>query len=344
MLSHTEHVLRRFPIGRAHNVRKAASGLMHGTFLVEAEGGRYVLQRLHHKLATPEILSDFRAVTEHLARKGMPAPQLVATHEGQDVAEDEGRWWRLQTYVEGETHDALQSPEQAEEGARILARFHQAMQDIPHHFRSQHPLHDTEGHLGRLRAAAAHPAYAEHKAGIADEIAAVDEQLSSLLLPADLPRRVVHGDPKISNVLFQGTRAVALLDLDTCTRHSVLVDLGDAVRSWCRDGTEDERQHFLLDRFEAILRGYAAEGPPLTEAEKHHLGLAGRLITLELASRFLRDVLEDDYFAWDERRFPDRRAHNRARGRAMLYLANDMAAWQREIDAMVAGYFGGGAP
>lgn len=333
-------VLERFPIGAVRDVRKAASGLMHGTWLVDAEGGRFVLQRLHHKLATPEILGDFRAVTEHLAARGVLAPRLVDTHEGHAFAEADARWWRLATYVEGETHDAVASPAQAEEGARALARFHRAMQDIAHTFRSQHPLHDTEGHLRRLREAAADPAHAEAKAGIADEIAEVDAQLSGMLLPADLPRRVVHGDPKISNVLFQGERAVALLDLDTCTRHTVLVDLGDAVRSWCRDGTEDERHHFLIDRFEAMLRGYAAEGPPLTVEERRHLGRAGRLITLELASRFLRDVLEDDYFAWDERRFPDRRTHNRARGRAMLYLANDMARWQGDIDKMVERYFG----
>jgi Ser/Thr protein kinase RdoA (MazF antagonist) len=335
-----ENILRRFPIGRVTEVRRASSGLMHGTWLVEAEGGKFVLQRLHHKLATPEILSDFKAVTEHLAARGVLAPRLVATETGEGVAEDDGRWWRLATYVEGETHDAVQSPEQAEEGARALARFHRAMQDIDHHFQSQHPLHDTEGHLRRLREAAARPEFAEVKAGIADEIAEADAQLSRMLLPPELPRRVVHGDPKISNVLFQGDRAVGLLDLDTCTRHTVLVDLGDAVRSWCRDGTEDERHHFKVDRFEAILRGYAAEGPPLGALERRHLGEAGRLITLELASRFLRDVLEDEYFAWDERRFPDRRTHNRARGRAMLYLANDMARWQPEIDAMVVKYFG----
>jgi Ser/Thr protein kinase RdoA (MazF antagonist) len=335
-----ENILRRFPIGRVTEVRRASSGLMHGTWLVEAEGGKFVLQRLHHKLATPEILSDFKAVTEHLAARGVLAPRLVATETGEGVAEDEGRWWRLATYVEGETHDAVQTPEQAEEGARALARFHRAMQDIDHHFQSQHPLHDTEGHLRRLREAAARPEFAEAKAAIADEISEVDAQLSRMLLPPELPRRVVHGDPKISNVLFQGDRAVGLLDLDTCTRHTVLVDLGDAVRSWCRDGTEDERHHFKLERFEAILRGYAAEGPPLGALERRHLGEAGRLITLELASRFLRDVLEDEYFAWDERRFPDRRTHNRARGRAMLYLANDMARWQPEIDAMVVKYFG----
>lgn len=336
-----EKILRRYSIGPVTEVRRASSGLMHGTWLVAAEGGRFVLQRLHHKLATPEILHDFRAVTEHLSARGLPAPRLVQTTDGEGVAhDDEGRWWRLSTYVDGETHDAVRSPGQAEQGARMLARFHKAMQDIDHRFESAHPLHDTEGHLRRLREAAAAPAHAEALSTVAQEVAEVDAQLTPLLLPASLPRRVVHGDPKISNVLFQGDTAVALLDLDTCTRHTVLVDLGDAVRSWCRDGHEDERQHFLLDRFEAILRGYAAEGPPLTPEERAHLGLAGRLITLELASRFLRDVLEDEYFAWDDRRFPDRRSHNRARGRAMLHLANDMARWQPEIDALVAQHFG----
>ncbi len=338
-----EDILRRYPIGAVSDVRKASSGLMHGTWLVTAERGRFVLQRLHHKLATPEILSDFRAVTEHLAARGMLAPQLVDPlpefGTGRGVAEVDGRWWRLATFVEGETHDAVSSPAQAEEGARVLAHFHRVMDDIPYHFQSQHPLHDTEGHLRRLREAVAKPEHAEALATVAEEIAEVDRQLSAMLLPPDLPRRVVHGDPKISNVLFQGDRAVALLDLDTCTRHTPLVDLGDAVRSWCRDGNEDERQKFLIDRFEAILRGYAAEGPALTAAERAMLGHAGRLITLELASRFLRDVLEDEYFAWDDRRFPDRRTHNRARGRAMLHLANDMASWQGEIDALVRKWF-----
>ena len=99
-----ENILRRFPIGRVTEVRRASSGLMHGTWLVEAEGGKFVLQRLHHKLATPEILSDFKAVTEHLAARGVlrqrraaPArcrcdegmvrvPELESEHPGPDRA------------------------------------------------------------------------------------------------------------------------------------------------------------------------------------------------------------------------------------------------------------------
>ena len=130
-----------------------------------------------------------------------------------------------------------------------------------------------------------------------------------------------------------------MIDLDTCNRHSTLVDLGDAIRSWCRDGAEDERQRFHIDRFEAILRGYAAEGPALCEAELELLPTAGRLITLELACRFARDALEDEYFAFDAERYPDRPSHNRARMAGMLFLADDMRAHQDAMAELVRAHF-----
>jgi Ser/Thr protein kinase RdoA (MazF antagonist) len=334
-----EQVLLQYDIGAVRGAAPVRSGLMHGTWIVESEAGRYVLQRLHHKLATPEIVADYRAVTEHLATHGVPAPRLVLTRGGDPVAQSEDRWWRLSTYVPGETRDRVSSAEEAEEGARALGRFHRVMADIGHVFGSQHPLHDTVGHLERLRAAAGDPAHAPWRGAIDDEIATVLERLGGMLLPAGLPLRVVHGDPKISNVLFRDGRAIGLIDLDTCNRHTVLVDLGDAIRSWCRDGAEDEKQRFHIARFEAILRGYAAEGPALTRDEVAFLPQAGPMITLELASRFLRDALEDHYFAWDAARYPDRRAHNVARARGMLFLAQDMEAHRAECEALVARHF-----
>ncbi|MCB9534660.1 MAG: phosphotransferase [Myxococcales bacterium] len=334
-----EAIARRFPIGACAPPRRVASGLMHATYLVDAERGRFVLQRLHPKLATPEIAADFRAVTEHLASRAQVAPRLVGPGVITDA--EDGAAWRMTTYVHGATHDAVGSPAEAEQGARVLGRFHRVMADLAHDFRSAHPLHDTAAHLAALRTAVANPAHAEARAQVQDEIDQVLALLPTAMLPADLPRRVVHGDPKISNVVFRGSRAVGLIDLDTCNRHSVLVDLGDAVRSWCRDGSEDERHRFQIDRFEAMLRGYVAEGPPLSPQEAAHLVDAGRLITLELASRFARDVLEDEYFAFDAERYPDRRSHNRARTRAMLYLAQDMADQRDAVAALVERHVGG---
>ncbi|MCB9549938.1 MAG: phosphotransferase [Myxococcales bacterium] len=333
--------LSAWALGAITHVAPASSGLMHQTFFVDAEAGRFVVQRLHHLLGTPEILADYQAVTRHLAARGLAAPRLVPTADGAPVATDaDGRWWRLTTRVPGTTHDKVRGPADAEAGARMLGRFHAAMADIDHTFLSAHPLHDTPAHLARLQAALADPAYAVERGAIALEVDEILAELPALILPADLPRRVVHGDPKISNVMFEGDAAVGLIDLDTCNRHSVLVDLGDAVRSWCRDGYEDELQRFHLDRFEAIIRGYAATGLPLTDRERALLPDAGRLITLELAARFARDSLEDHYFAWDATRYADRRTHNRARMRSMLYLARDMAARRDEAARIVARLLG----
>lgn len=320
------------------------SGLMHGTWKITAGGRRYALQRLHYKLATAEIVDDYRAVTAHLAARGVPAPELVPTRAGDPVATLDGKWWRLSTWLDGATRMKVTSTAEARAGARMLGRFHRAMADIEHAFRSQHPLHDTRGHLARLEAAAAEPKHADALSTIAPQVEQVVALLSPLLLPSSLPQRVVHGDPKISNVLFAAgdgpVEAVGMIDLDTCNRHTVLVDLGDAVRSWCRDGGEDEEERFHIDRFEAILQGYAETGPPLTADERALLPGAGRLITLELASRFARDVLEDEYFAFDASRYPDRRSHNRARTRSMLFLAADMQARRGEAEALVKRHLG----
>jgi Ser/Thr protein kinase RdoA (MazF antagonist) len=334
-------ILDRYDIGQVDETIEINSGLMHSTYLVSASSGRFTLQRLHKKLATAEIIGDYEAVTTYLAMKNMLSPRLMRTSDDHPiVTDDEGRWWRLATWIDGETRDKVTSVNEAEQGARALGRFHRAMADFDHVFASQHPLHDTEAHLAGLRAALTVPGYTDHRESIGREIEQILEMLPRLLLPHELPQRVVHGDPKISNVLYRGSEAVGMIDLDTCNRHTLLVDLGDAVRSWCRDGSEDEEQHFRLDRFEAIIRGYAAEGPALDTIECAYLGGAGRLITLELASRFARDVMEDEYFAYDATRYPSRRAHNQARTRAMLFLANDMKCHRSEIDDIVHRYLG----
>ncbi len=339
-MEQVQAIVEQFPVQGIHSIVEIKSGWMHSTYAVEAQAGKFVLQRLHRKLSTPEIITDYEAVTQHLHQRKMDAPRLVRTRDDRQVAvDDDGRWWRLSTWVEGHTRMQVCSAREAEEGARALGRFHKAMADTRHEFGSQHPLHDTQAHLARLRSSVADPKNETELNSIRQEVDFILKTLPTLMLPDSLPQRVVHGDPKISNVLFQGDRAVGLIDLDTCNRHTILVDLGDATRSWCRDGHEDEEQHFQIDRFEAILRGYAAEGPQLDEHEISWLGRAGRVITMELASRFARDVLEDDYFAFDAERYPDRRSHNRARTRGMLFMASDMERQTNQIEALVRNYF-----
>jgi len=334
-----ETVLACYAVGAVRAVEPITIGLIHTTWFVDADRP-LVLQRLHPKLAGDGIAADYAAITAHLAHQGFPAPELVCTTDGALLADVGEARWRLSTRVPGRTHARVDGLERVDQAARALGRFHRAVADVEHAFLSDHPLHRTEEHLEALRVAATDPRYAAARALVHGEVEAVLTALPEALLPNNLPRRVVHGDPKISNVMFLGDRATGLVDLDTCNRHTVLVDLGDAARSWCRDGKEDERQDFRLDRFEALVQGYAAEGPELTPEEIRALPGAGRTIALELASRFVRDVLEDHYFARDADRYPDRRSHNVARTRGMLHPAADMFAKRPEIERVVRDHLG----
>ena len=178
---------------------------MHSTFKIHAADACYILQRLHHKLSTKEILDDYVQVTAHLNHKGFLAPRIHPTKDGAHVFVDhEHRWWRMTTCLPGETYERVSSVEIANEGAKILGQFHQGMDDFSYTFKSAHPLHDTVGHLKGLRTALKDPAYEEHWALVADVSFQIDELMETVKLPNDLPKRVVHGDPKISNVMFSG--------------------------------------------------------------------------------------------------------------------------------------------
>jgi Ser/Thr protein kinase RdoA (MazF antagonist) len=135
-----------------------------------------------------------------------------------------------------------------------------------------------------------------------------------------LPRRTVHNDCKLDNLLFDATTGEArcVIDLDTVMEGTVVCDFGELVRTGTCAASEDERDlaamRFEPELFDALARGYlAGAGALLSEAEIRALPLAGPCLTLENAIRFLTDHLEGDvYFRIH------REDHNLDRCRAQL--------------------------
>jgi hypothetical protein len=150
---------------------------------------------------------------------------------------------------------------------------------------------------------------------------------------------VVHGDPKISNIVFssQGDEAVCMLDLDTLGEMALPFELGDAMRSWCSVSTEDDPAGwFCAERFAAAVHGYAgvAAGWWL-DAERAAVLPATATIQVELAARFCADGLNESYFGWNPSAFPSRGEHNLARARGQLALHRSLLAQQGILEAAV---------
>ncbi len=345
-----ERALAEFPGVGPGRVAPLVGGLINQSFAVSAEdGGEYVLQRVHPVFA-PEVHENIVAVSEQLRRRGEPSPRLLVSRSGRPWAElgDEGIW-RVMTRLPGVSFDTIQSPAQARAAGRRVGAFHAALHDLEHSFKAvRQGVHDTPAHLRALdEALEEHPQHRLWPA-VAELAAHIVAGHAALPAVGDVPLRVCHGDLKFNNLLFLGTGpqdqvvTTGIIDLDTVGRMPLHHELGDAWRSWCNRGGEDQTAaSFDLEIFAASLDGYlGALTVPLTPAERRALVHGVEWISLELAARFAADALRERYFGWDRARFPAAGEHNllRAQGQWALHRAA-LAAREARASLLLGGSF-----
>lgn len=143
-----------------------------------------------------------------------------------------------------------------------------------------------------------------------------------LLGTDEVPLRVTHNDTKVNNVLMNKETGdfLAVIDLDTVMPGSLLFDFGDGIRSTASNAKEDEQDltkvYLNLDLFKVYTDGYMSEmAAYLTETEVSLMADSIRIITLELAIRFLNDYINGDtYFKIDYEK------HNLVRAKNQLAL------------------------
>jgi Ser/Thr protein kinase RdoA (MazF antagonist) len=326
------------------SLARAMSGLINPTWYARSRGGDVVLQRLN-PIFSGEVNLDIAAVTEHLARKGLVTPRLVPTRDGALWLAHDGEVWRVLTRIAGVCRDALESPAQARAAGRIVAEFHRAVSDLAHTFRNRRlGVHDTPRHLRTLREALEENRTHRHYDAVARLAERVLEAAARLPPLPSSGDRIVHGDPKISNLIFapDADRALCLIDLDTLSRMPVALELGDALRSWCNPATEDASSaRFVRQYFDAAIDGYATAAQGFLAPEEWSAIPRGALtITVELAARFCADALRESYFGWNSARYESASAHNQARVQGQLKLAEGIRAELAELEDATARAFG----
>lgn len=327
-----QRALAQFPALVRPQAAPLSGGLINVSFGVTAEDGEFVLQRVNPVFA-PEVHDNIAAVSEQLRRRGQPSPRLLPSRGGQLYVDLGGEGvWRVMTRLPGRSFDTIQSPGQARSAGARVAAFHAALDDLQHEFRAvRQGVHDTSAHLrGLAQALVEHPQHrlAEVVRALAGEVVAGH---ASLPAPGEVPLRVCHGDLKFNNLLFLGTGpeeqvvTTGIVDLDTVGRMPLQHELGDAWRSWCNRGGEDQTEaSFDLEVFAASLDGYlGALALPISRAEREALVHGVEWISLELTARFAADALRERYFGWNRERFAAAGEHNllRAQGQWALHKA-----------------------
>jgi Ser/Thr protein kinase RdoA (MazF antagonist) len=118
----------------------------------------------------------------------------------------------------------------------------------------------------------------------------------------ELPIRLIHADPKISNVLFDATthQPKAIIDWDTLMLGTILYDYGDMIRSYTNTKLEDDPNPegvFNVAIYKALTEGFLSETRSLlTDIEKEFMSYAPQVIVYIQALRFLTDFLNGDTY------------------------------------------------
>ncbi|MBQ3278775.1 MAG: aminoglycoside phosphotransferase family protein [Clostridia bacterium] len=327
------------------------SGHINRTWLVVTNTPRlYIMQQVNTQIfRNPDgLMNNILLVTEHLRRKD-PAPgrvmALVDTLDGRKYITREDGLWRMYDYVAGGV--CLEQAETTEDfmmSGKAFGQFQRDMADFPAEKLTEAipGFHDTPARFEALRRAAKADTMgrAAQAAAELDFLTAREEyagMLTRLQRAGTLPLRVTHNDTKLNNVMLDGEthEPKCILDLDTVMPGLAATDFGDAIRFGASTAAEDEpdlsKVHLDLRLYEAFARGFlGACGGSLTEAERETLADGARIMTLELASRFLADYLAGDtYF------HIDREGHNLDRARTQIALVKDMEEHDAEIRRML---------
>lgn len=347
------------PLGKVTGVKAFGSGNINDTFLATLDSSKeqhFVLQRINTQVfRQPQlIMQNMRTLTEHVQKRlqdtplnrRWEVPRVLLTKNAQDHWRDaDGSFWRAISFIPGsQSFDSMGDRSHAKEIGYALGMFHNLISDLP-----AEKLADTlEGfHIT--------PFYLQHYEEVLPKTSAPkssevnyclqfvsDRQAFAHILEnakaeGKLPLRLMHGDPKINNVMFDVVtqQAVSVIDLDTVKPGLVHYDIGDCLRSGCNPAGEEtenwESIYFDTDLCQEILQGYLAVAKAfLTENDYAYIYDAIRLITFELGLRFFADYLAGNVYF--KVKHPE---HNLARAIVQFKLTESIESQETQIRKII---------
>lgn len=329
-------------------VSPLGEGFINDTFIVEGpDGPEYILQR-KNKNVFPDVeamMDNIARVTAYIRRFERVTLTIVPSRDGRLFYQDaEGEYWAVCKFIKGSlAYSVADSAELVRQGGLGLGNFHRCVKDF------NEPLTEIiKGfHNIRWRFTQWDESVSKDAAGrvasLSEEISWIESRRQQMLdfwklyETGVLPSRVIHGDTKISNFLFNKTDGSYLcaIDLDTLMRSTLLCDVGDALRAYTNTGREDEAElskvSMSMDYFRAYISGYLGVMKPyLNEAELRYLAFSGIYITFEQVLRFLMDYIDGDVYY--KTAYPD---HNLVRTRAQYALLQSMESQLTEMEDFV---------
>lgn len=317
-------------------VNPITKGLINTSYKVTLDGNEFVLQQVNNQVFKnpQEVQQNIQLVSQYLRQadyKDIILTPITTVVDNALLTQYQGSGWRMFDYVaDSVCYDTVDGISQAYDAAEALGKFHLTLRD----FDETQLVDPIAGFLDfEYRVANFENALTNgnpNRINGCEEIIQILQSDRHLVqqyceIYPELPKQVIHGDPKISNFMFDknSSKVLGLIDWDTLMSGSILYDFGDMVRSCTnksQEGDISQKDVFDKELYAAILDGYLVhQGSQLSQIEQDHLHLSAMVVTYVQAVRFITDYLLDDVYY--QTSYMDQ---NKARTINQLYLLEGM--------------------
>lgn len=298
-------VLEAYELGGEIRIERLGGGLVNEAILVSSSDNKSVFRKLS-PLLDPSLLTDTTVIGDHLYERGWEAPRNLPTTNGDLYVKDGlGSIWHRMNFIgsDGRTPAAIQ-PSLSSQVGELLGGWHITMRELdyvpqfsmPHFHDTAWQAHKTEMLIGCLPD--------NDSRAMAKEFICAYRRLPTVI---DQPPQIIHGDPKLDNMLFRDGTPFTLIDFDTIMYDQPWTDVGDFLRSLTGKLMGSAGVEPAIDDF---IKSYHESGEvAITRAEAIDCSLyATARIALELGMRYLCDIVDGDkYFSWNRDTFSSRR-------------------------------------
>lgn len=332
------------------SIKQFGTGLINDTYIVEFKEIKYILQKINDYVFQSPIgvMYNIDLITEYIRNRVIYEGEnyrnstltLVKSKLNKNfVIVNDDEYWRCYTWIDGITYDSTTDPEIFCEAGRAVGRFQHLLNGFHTRFLTDNikNFHNTPYRYETFKDVVKIDDLDRVKECL-PEIEFVKARANKMSIITDaiaekrIPRRVVHNDTKLNNIMFSkdGKKALCLIDLDTAMKGSLVYDYGDALRLGASTAAEDEvdlsKVNINFDLVKAFTYGFLETIKGIIVKEEIKLLLTGYFtITLELGMRFLTDYLDGDkYFALKDEQKMNRPKINLERARNQFKLVSEI--------------------
>lgn len=294
-----------------YSIYPITDGLINTTYLLEDKDRKkkFILQKINQNVfKQPENIINNHLMVNDLLRSNNyqfqiiePIPSL--THKLL-IKDTDNQPWRMLSFVENST-TFLTAPslQTAFEAAKTFSYFLAIVntqklpaieETLPDFLNFEKRITDYKN---SLKNAAPHlKENAKTEIEITNQFLSLPDQWIEMEKNNQIPKRIIHADVKISNILFdQNHKPLAVIDLDTIMISTILYDFGTMIQSYTNTTAEDDgsaKNNFNPEMYQVVKEGFLFHlKEKLTPKESGNLDYAAQVAIYIQEVRFLTDYL-----------------------------------------------------